>query len=232
MPHDRKTSGSPSPSRNLSRSKRPRSPRPSQPLSPPPQPPPRHRLGPRPLQLHLALSLANSMSLPAALFPSQGGLMPWKSRSVQSLAQNLSQSRLQNPLEQVSNALSQVVAQRLSQLARGVERYRLSPYVRDVEDPPPVWQEGSSRLLKFGRRSGVPVFFVPSLINKAYILDLDQERSLVRWLAERGFCVYLLDWGQPSTDERRMVYPREANVGDFTSYSKPISYGATIGYEF
>lgn len=128
--------------------------------------------------------------------------MPWKSPSVQSLAQNLSQSLLQNPLEQVSNALSQVVAQRLSQLARGVERYRLSPYVRDVEDPPPVWQEGSSRLLKFGRRSGVPVFFVPSLINKAYILDLDQERSLVRWLAERGFCVYLLDWGHPSTDER------------------------------
>ena len=39
-------------------------------------------------------------------------------------------------------------------------------------------------------------------------------------------------WGENLTDERRLVYPREANVGDFTSYSKPISYGVTVGYEF
>ena len=39
-------------------------------------------------------------------------------------------------------------------------------------------------------------------------------------------------WGENLTDERRLVYPREANVGDFVSYSKPLSYGATIGYEF
>ena len=39
-------------------------------------------------------------------------------------------------------------------------------------------------------------------------------------------------WGENLTDERRMVYPREANVGDFTSYSKPISYGVSVGFEF
>jgi iron complex outermembrane receptor protein len=39
-------------------------------------------------------------------------------------------------------------------------------------------------------------------------------------------------WGENLTDERRLVYPREANVGDFTSYSKPISYGFSIGYEY
>ena len=52
----------------------------------------------------------------------------------------------------------------------------------------------------------------------------------VSWLVNDN--LKLTVWGENLTDERRMVYPREANVGDFTSYSKPISYGATIGYEF
>jgi iron complex outermembrane recepter protein len=39
-------------------------------------------------------------------------------------------------------------------------------------------------------------------------------------------------WGENLTDERRQVYVREANVGDFASYSKPISYGVTVGWEF
>jgi polyhydroxyalkanoate synthase len=37
---------------------------------------------------------------------------------------------------------------------------------------------------------------VPSLINPPNILDLDDERSLLRWLATRGHHVLLLDWGQ------------------------------------
>lgn len=39
-------------------------------------------------------------------------------------------------------------------------------------------------------------------------------------------------WGENLTDERRLVYPREANVGDFTSYSKPVSYGVSVGFDF
>jgi polyhydroxyalkanoate synthase len=44
--------------------------------------------------------------------------------------------------------------------------------------------------------SGRPVLFVPSLINPPNILDLDEQRSLLRWLATRGHHVLLLDWGQ------------------------------------
>jgi iron complex outermembrane recepter protein len=39
-------------------------------------------------------------------------------------------------------------------------------------------------------------------------------------------------WGENLTDVRRQAYVREANVGDFASYSKPISYGVTFGFEF
>ncbi len=42
-----------------------------------------------------------------------------------------------------------------------------------------------------------PVLFVPSLINRGYILDLTQRRSLLRDLAKRGFRPLLIDWGAP-----------------------------------
>jgi polyhydroxyalkanoate synthase len=42
------------------------------------------------------------------------------------------------------------------------------------------------------------VLFVPSLINPPTILDLSEERSLLRWLANgAGRRVLLLDWGWP-----------------------------------
>src|SRR3954452_12397543 len=46
-----------------------------------------------------------------------------------------------------------------------------------------------------------PILFVPSLINPPNVLDMG-ERSLLRWLAERGRRVLLLDWGWPGADRR------------------------------
>jgi polyhydroxyalkanoate synthase len=50
--------------------------------------------------------------------------------------------------------------------------------------------------------SGRPVVFVPSLINPPTILDLSEERSLLRWLAARGRRVLLLDWGWPGESRK------------------------------
>lgn len=46
-----------------------------------------------------------------------------------------------------------------------------------------------------------PVVLVPSLINRAYILDLEPDRSLVASLARLGHPVYLLDWGVPGEED-------------------------------
>ena len=43
--------------------------------------------------------------------------------------------------------------------------------------------------------TGTPVVVVPSLINRASIVDLEPDRSLVAGLADRGHPVYLIDWG-------------------------------------
>ncbi|MDP8929392.1 MAG: alpha/beta fold hydrolase [Actinomycetota bacterium] len=68
-----------------------------------------------------------------------------------------------------------------------------------------VWEHGRVRLYRYRsplRRWAVPVVLVYALINRPHILDLTPERSLVGFLLERGFEVYLLDWGIPTEQDR------------------------------
>ena len=46
-----------------------------------------------------------------------------------------------------------------------------------------------------------PVVVVPSLINRAYICDLEPDRSLVGGLAALGHPTYLIDWGEPGPED-------------------------------
>jgi polyhydroxyalkanoate synthase len=43
----------------------------------------------------------------------------------------------------------------------------------------------------------LPVLLLPPLMVKPFIFDLFPGRSLVRYLLERGFAVYLVDFGEP-----------------------------------
>ena len=87
-------------------------------------------------------------------------------------------------------------------LIRGIAAYRRHPYHRTLADPPVIWAEGSSRLLDYGG-TGPLVLVVPSLINRAYVLDLTPEHSMLRHLAASGVHPLLLDWGWPGEVERR-----------------------------
>jgi poly(3-hydroxyalkanoate) synthetase len=88
-------------------------------------------------------------------------------------------------------------------LLAGIAAYRRHPFARDLPDPPAIWTEGSARLLDYGGgRRGRLVLFVPSLINRAQVLDLTAERSLLRFLAGQGLRPLLLDWGWPGEAER------------------------------
>lgn len=55
---------------------------------------------------------------------------------------------------------------------------------------------------KESEKNGKPVLLLYALINKPYIMDFDKEMSFVRGLMEQGLDVYLMDWGEPSRDER------------------------------
>ena len=145
-----------------------------------PSPGPMRRRGPRPLPLHLLIARAASdapddRSRPAA----EGSEMP----QVAPVAEPLTLDRA---------------------FIAGIAAYRRHPWSRDLPEPDIVWREGGSRLLDFGG-TGRIVVFVPSLINRAHILDLTRQRSLMRWLAGRGVRPLLLDWGWPGEAERRFT---------------------------
>jgi polyhydroxyalkanoate synthase subunit PhaC len=92
----------------------------------------------------------------------------------------------------------------VEQFLAGVRAYWRHPYRRPVSEPATVWRQGAARLLDHAGE-GPPILVVPSLINRAYILDLSPELSLLRHLAKSGFRPLLLDWGAPEGADLRLT---------------------------
>lgn len=96
----------------------------------------------------------------------------------------------------------------------GVLRYYEMPYQRNVSEPPTIWSRGNARLLDYGQKVSrnqifnkeLPVvLFIPSLINRYYILDLEEERSFLRYLSSQGIYPLVLDWGVPGEVEKKFI---------------------------
>ncbi len=90
---------------------------------------------------------------------------------------------------------------RLAAALRGLRLYQDAPRDGGLMPMPVVATAGRATVRDYGG-AGPAVLFVPSLINPPDVLDLDGERSLLRWLARQGVRPLLVDWGAPAPAER------------------------------
>jgi polyhydroxyalkanoate synthase len=73
-----------------------------------------------------------------------------------------------------------------------------------------VHAENKWKLLRYRRSSPArfetPVLFVPSLINRHYVLDLLPGKSFAEWLVAQGHDVYCIDWGTPGPEDKFLSF--------------------------
>ena len=169
----------------------------------------RMRPGPRPLALHLAAANQCMLSSLAALPSAKLGSLPW-SPQLERRAAELQPSLASAKPDALLLAVAAAAEARLRTMLQGIARYQAHPYRRDLPDPPVLWSRGAARLLDYGdgQPAELTALFVPSLVNRAYILDLSRRQSLLRWLAGQGIRPLLLDWGLPGPHERRFNLDR------------------------
>lgn len=83
-----------------------------------------------------------------------------------------------------------------------------------------------------------PVLIIPPCINKFYIMDLQPENSLVRFIVEQGFTVFLVSWKNATAAEAHFGWDDYLTMGplaalevvrEITRVPKPHTVGFCVG---
>ncbi len=72
-----------------------------------------------------------------------------------------------------------------------------------------VWRDGRVVMYRFigetAPTAKVPLLIAYALVNRPYMVDLQEDRSLVKGLLARGEDVYIIDWGYPDRSDRYLI---------------------------
>lgn len=102
-----------------------------------------------------------------------------------------------------------------------------------------VWRDELFELIQFDaatdKQRAVPLLIFPPWINKFYILDLQPENSMIRWLSAQGFTVFVCSWVNPDVDKASFGFDEYLEKGIYRAVEKVLEQtGAkhvnTIGY--
>ena len=92
-------------------------------------------------------------------------------------------------------------------LAAGLQTLReVEDYDYGVTPKQEVWRDGKVVLYRYiGERAPtakVPILMSYALVNRPYMVDLQEDRSMVKGLLAEGEDVYIIDWGYPDRSDR------------------------------
>lgn len=60
-----------------------------------------------------------------------------------------------------------------------------------------------------------PVLIIPPCVNKFYIFDINEKKSMVRYLLDQGYSVFTLSWRNPTPDLADYSWDQYVNLGVF-----------------
>jgi len=102
-----------------------------------------------------------------------------------------------------------------------------------------VYEEDRLKVLHYKgdvpRRFRTPLVFVFALVNRPYILDLKEGKSVIEHFVKRGFDTYLIDWGVPTDADRNLtlddyINGYMPNVLDYVRELSGAEQASVLGY--
>jgi polyhydroxyalkanoate synthase subunit PhaC len=102
-----------------------------------------------------------------------------------------------------------------------------------------VWRDELFELIQYDaatdQQRAIPLLIFPPWINKFYILDLQPANSMIRWLSEQGFTVFVCSWVNPDADKAAFGFDDYLEKGIYRATSKVMEQCGTdrlntVGY--
>ncbi|MFC0632727.1 class I poly(R)-hydroxyalkanoic acid synthase [Brevundimonas balnearis] len=102
-----------------------------------------------------------------------------------------------------------------------------------------VWRDELFELIQYDaatdQQHAVPLLIFPPWINKFYILDLQPENSMIRWLSAQGFTVFVCSWVNPDIDKAEFGFDDYLHKGIYRAVEKTLEQSGsdrvnTVGY--
>ncbi|CAJ0852911.1 polyhydroxyalkanoate synthase [freshwater sediment metagenome] len=84
-----------------------------------------------------------------------------------------------------------------------------------------VWRNDVLELIQYSPTTEMvykrPLLITPPWINKFYVLDLNPEKSFVRWAVEQGFTVFIISWINPDESKAEKGFEAYMHEGVLTA---------------
>jgi polyhydroxyalkanoate synthase len=64
----------------------------------------------------------------------------------------------------------------------------------------------------------IPLLFIPPWINKFYILDMQPQNSLIKFLVDHGFTVFVISWKNPDASMEEISFEDYLTMGPLNSF--------------